>query len=159
MDIKIQSDEGKFKFRVCGILEHNGKYLAVKINENKFYCLPGGHVELGEDTETAVKREMKEELGYDIKIKKLASINQNFFVDADGKKFHEIGYYYIVNAVDEKNVNPNDYTCEELDKGKWQHLAFKWFTKEELKNIDFRPKYIVNCFDKTSPSLEITRDL
>ena len=51
MDIKIDSNEGKFKFRVCGILKHQNKYLIVKINNNKFYCLPGGHVELDEDTE------------------------------------------------------------------------------------------------------------
>ena len=70
MDIGINSEEGKFKFRVCGILEHDGKYLAVKMNNNNFFCLPGGHVELGEDTETAVQREMREELGYEVKIKK-----------------------------------------------------------------------------------------
>ena len=70
MDISIKSEEGKFKFRVCGVLEHNNKYLLVKMNENNFYCLPGGHVELGEDTDTAVVREMQEELGYQVKIKK-----------------------------------------------------------------------------------------
>lgn len=158
MDIGINSEEGKFKFRVCGILEHDGKYLAVKMNNNNFFCLPGGHVELGEDTETAVQREMREELGYEVKIKKLVSINQNFFIGVDGRQFHEIGYYYIVNAVNEKNINASDYTREELDKGKIQHLEFRWFTKEELKDIDFRPKYIVDCFDKSEPTLKITRD-
>lgn len=158
MDIGINSEEGKFKFRVCGILEHDGKYLAVKMNNNNFFCLPGGHVELGEDTETAVQREMREELGYEVKIKKLVSVNQNFFVGVDGRQFHEIGYYYIVNAINEKNINASDYTREELDKGKIQHLEFKWFTKEELKAIDFRPKYIVDCFDKSEPTLKITRD-
>lgn len=158
MDIKIDSNEGKFKFRVCGILEYKGKYLAVRMNNNTFFCLPGGHVELGEDTDMAITREMKEELGFDVKIKRLVSINQNFFNGADGRKFHEIGYYYIVNAVDESKINPNDYTREEMDKGKLQHLTFKWFTKEELKNIDFRPNYITNCFDKTETTLEITRD-
>lgn len=158
MDIGINSEEGKFKFRVCGILEHDGKYLAVKMNNNNFFCLPGGHVELGEDTETAVQREMREELGYEVKIKKLVSINQNFFVGVDGRQFHEIGYYYIVNAINEKNINASDYTREELDKGKIQHLEFRWFTKEELKDIDFRPKYIVDCFDKSEPTLKITRD-
>lgn len=133
MDIGINSEEGKFKFRVCGILEHDGKYLAVKMNNNNFFCLPGGHVELGEDTEMAVQR-------------------------VDGRQFHEIGYYYIVNAINEKNINASDYTREELDKGKIQHLEFKWFTKEELKAIDFRPKYIVDCFDKSEPTLKITRD-
>ena len=29
MDISIKSEEGKFKFRVCGILEYDGKYLFV----------------------------------------------------------------------------------------------------------------------------------
>ena len=96
MDVKIDCAEGKFKFRVCGIVRVNNKYLTVKIQNNDFYCLPGGHVELGEDTDSAVLREMKEELGYEVKIVKLVSIIQNFFKAKDGRKFHELGYYYIV---------------------------------------------------------------
>lgn len=157
MDIKIDSAEGKFKFRVCGILEHNNKYLAVNMNDNGFYCLPGGHVELGEDTDTAVLREMQEELGYQVKIKRMVAFSQNFF-EGKGKKFHEIGVYYIVNAVDEKQVNTNDYIREELDKGVVQHLEFKWFTKQELKQIDFRPKFIADCLDKRDVVFDITRD-
>ena len=157
MDIKIDSTEGKFKFRVCGILEHNNKYLAVNMNDNGFYCLPGGHVELGEDTDTAVLREMQEELGYPVKIKRMVAFSQNFF-EGKGKKFHEIGVYYIVNAVDEKQVNTNDYIREELDKGMVQHLEFKWFTKQELKQIDFRPKFIADCLDKRDVVFDITRD-
>lgn len=157
MDIKIDSTEGKFKFRVCGILEHNNKYLAVNMNDNGFYCLPGGHVELGEDTDTAVLREMQEELGYPVKIKRMVAFSQNFF-EGKGKKFHEIGVYYIVNAVDEKQVNTNDYIREELDKGVVQHLEFKWFTKQELKQIDFRPKFIADCLDKRDVVFDITRD-
>lgn len=158
MDVKIDNEYGKFKFRVCGILEHNGKYLVVKMNENKFFCLPGGHVELGEDTDTAVLREMHEELGYEITIKKLVAINQNFFKDNDGKNFHEIGFYYIVKAKNEKDINAHDYEREELDKGKIQHLIFKWLTKEELKNLDFRPKFLTECLDKEETVINITRD-
>ena len=158
MDIRIDEEEGKFKFRVCGILECNNKFLAVKMNDNPFYCLPGGHVELGEDTNQAILREMEEELGYAVKIQKLVSINQNFFNGVDGKKFHEIGFYYIVNAVDESKINLSDYVREELDKGTIQHLDFKWFTKEELKKIDFRPAFVVDCLDKLGVELNITRD-
>ena len=50
MDIKIDTLTDRFKFRVCGILKHNNKYLGVKIQNNTFYCLPGGHAEIGEDT-------------------------------------------------------------------------------------------------------------
>ena len=158
MDIKIDNSEGKFKFRVCGILENNGKYLTVKLNDNKFFCLPGGHVELGEDTDTAVLREMKEELNFSIKIKRLVAINQNFFYTKEGKPFHEIGFYYIINAIDENDINTNDYQREELDKGKIQHLEFKWFTKEELKQIDFRPSFIPDCFDLAETKIITTKD-
>ena len=78
MDIKIDCEEGKFKFRVCGILRVQDKYLVVKINDNNFYCLPGGHVELGEDTDTAVLREMHEELGYKVNIERMVCVVQNF---------------------------------------------------------------------------------
>jgi len=158
VDIRLDEQEGKFKFRVCGILEHNGKYLAVKINRNKFYCLPGGHVELDEDTDSAVLREMHEELGFEVKIKKLISINQNFFKTDTGKPFHELGYYYVVEAVNEKDINPEDYEREELDKGEWKHLEFKWFTKEELQKADFKPDFIAYNLDNDTPLLNITRD-
>lgn len=158
MDIKIDSSEGKFKFRVCGALKHNNKYLVVKMNQNNFYCLPGGHIELGEDTNQAILREMEEELGYKVKIERLIAINQNFFKGIDGKDFHEMGFYYVVNAVDENEINTNNYEREELDKGKIQHLQFVWATKEELKNMDFRPKFIVDCLDKSTVDISITRD-
>ena len=143
MDIKINNEDGKFKFRVCGILKFNNKYLVVKINNNKFYCLPGGHVELGEDTNEVVVREMEEELSFKVKIEKMLCVVQNFFKDENGKTFHELGYYYVVTPEDEKSVNAKDYERDELDKGKIQHLDFKWVTLEELKNLDFRPKVIV----------------
>ena len=158
MDIRLDENEGKFKFRVCGILEYNNKYLVVKINNNDFYCLPGGHVELGEDTDKAVLREMEEELGYPVKIQKLVAVNQNFFKGVDGKKFHELGFYYIVNAVDESKINKDDYVRDELDKGEIQHLVFKWASLEQLKSMDFRPKFIINCLDGDETEISITRD-
>ena len=142
MDVKINCEEGKFKFRVCGILKVNNKYLTVKIADNDFYCLPGGHVELGEDTDHAVLREMKEELGYEVKITKLVSIIQNFFKSKDNTIFHELGYYYIVEPVNINDVNTNDYTIQELDKGKLVNLEFKWFTIEELQNAKFLPEVL-----------------
>lgn len=158
MDIKIDSNEGKFKFRVCGILKHQNKYLIVKINNNKFYCLPGGHVELDEDTDCAVLREMKEELNFEVKIKKLIAINQNFFKTENNLPFHELGFYYIVEAKNENDIIFEDYSRDELDKGIIQHLDFKWCTLEELKNIDFKPNFIVDTLQNDNFVLKTTRD-
>ncbi|MBE7082432.1 MAG: NUDIX domain-containing protein [Clostridiales bacterium] len=139
MDIKIDCDEGRFKFRVCGILRVQDKYLVVKINDNNFYCLPGGHVELGEDTDTAVLREMHEELGYKVDIERMVCVVQNFFKTAQGKPFHEMGYYYVVTPQNLEDVNLEDHVRMEMDKGKLQRLEFKWVTIEQLKQLDFRP--------------------
>ena len=158
IDVKINCDEGKFKFRVCGILKVGNKYLTVKIGENNFYCLPGGHVELGEDTDTAILREMKEELGYEVKILKLASIVQNFFKTKDNKVFHELGYYYIVEPVNIHEVNLNNYTITENDKGKLVNLEFKWFTLEELQNIKFLPEILKTKLNNEYLTHLITRD-
>lgn len=158
MDIRIDSESGKFKFRVCGILENDKKYLVVKMGGNDFYCLPGGHVELGEDTNIAVLREMKEELGFDVEIKRLVAINQNFFKSKDGKDFHELGFYYIVTAKDSSKITPNDYEREELDKGQWKHLEFKWVSFDELQKIDFRPTFLKNCLNSNEVLISTTRD-
>ena len=158
IDVKIDSAEGKFKFRVCGILKVKDKYLTVKIQNNDFYCLPGGHVELGEDTDSAVLREMKEELGYEVKIVKLVSIIQNFFKAKDGRVFHELGYYYIVEPTNLDDVNLDDYVITELDKGKLVRLEFKWFTLDELKQTRFLPEVLKHELDNTTFTSIITRD-
>lgn len=158
MDVKIDCSEGKFKFRVCGILKVKDKYLTVKIQDNDFYCLPGGHVELGEDTDSAVLREMKEELGYEVKIDRLVSIIQNFFKAKDGRMFHELGYYYIVEPKNIEDVNLENYVVTENDKGKLVRLEFRWFTLEELKQERFLPEVLKEQLGNTSLTNIITKD-
>ena len=158
MDVRIDNEEGKFKFRVCGVLKVNNKYLTVKIQGNDFYCLPGGHVELGEDTDSAILREMKEELGYEVKIDRLISIVQNFFKTKDGKVFHELGYYYIVEPKNIENVNLEDYVIVENDKGKMVKLDFKWFTLEELQTAYFLPESLKGQLNNLKLESIITRD-
>ena len=141
MDIRIDSNGEHFKFRVCGILTHNNKYLLVKIQQNSFYCFPGGHAEIGEDTITAVKREMTEELGFKIKVKSLTAIAQNLFKNLKDELVHELSFYYLVEAENEDDLNPNDYEVQECDKGVMKTLKFKWFTEEEMKKTDCRPAF------------------
>lgn len=154
MDLKIVDQDKKFKCRVNGILVQEGKVLGVKINDNNFYCCPGGHVELGEDSKTAMIREFKEETGLDVKIEKLVCIMENFFEGGE-YLFHEISFYYLLscNNLYDKNL---DFKIEENDKGKLVQLDFKWFDlqtindefrpsvlKEKLKNGDFNFEHII----------------
>ena len=79
MDVKIKADEGCYKYRVSGVIVKDNKLLTVNICDNGFYCLPGGHIHLGEDSVTAVNREIKEEVGITCKSVKLLSLIENFF--------------------------------------------------------------------------------
>lgn len=65
---------------IDGIIIENKKVLLIKRVIEPFrgcWVLPGGHVEYGEKVEEAVTREMKEELGVSVKIKKLIGIYSN----------------------------------------------------------------------------------
>ena len=151
IDVRIDETEGHFKFRVAGVLRCGDRFLFVKMNKNDFYCLPGGHVELGENTEQAVLREMEEELGFKVKISRFLGEAQNFYERKDGSLFHELGYYYEVEAVEEKNITKEDYYREENDKGFIQHLEFKWFTLEQLKNVLIKPDFLVELLLSDNP--------
>lgn len=141
-DIKIFTENCNFKFRVCGILNVGNKILTVQMCDNGFYCLPGGHVELGEDTETAVLREMKEEVGCTVKITKLLAVVENFFNRSDNKSFHELGFYYMVEPTNINEVNLENYTIIENDKDESVKLEFKWIPSNELKDSNFKPIFL-----------------
>ncbi|MCI8618056.1 MAG: NUDIX domain-containing protein [Clostridia bacterium] len=148
-DIKIDNGTGNFKFRVNGILMHDNEVLVVKMQNNPFYCLPGGHVKLGEDTQNAVIREIKEETGYNSHINKLITTTENFFERKNGKKIHELGFYYLLNLDDKENVNAKEYEAVEENEDKVE-LHFKWIPIDKLESVDFRPQELKEKLQKNN---------
>lgn len=135
IDIKIDNLYENFKFRVNGILIHDNRILLVKIHKNNFYCLPGGHVKVGEDTEHAIMREFKEETGYTVKVNKLIAITENFFTRENKKRIHELGIYYLLDIEDKEKINYKESETMEDD----MKMYLKWIPVKEIKNIDFKP--------------------
>ena len=138
-DVRIDTEDKGFKYRVCGIVLQDDKLLVQIMKNNESYCLPGGHVEIGENTEKAVLREMQEETEKEYNIETLIAINENFFMHND-KEYHELGFYYILSPKEKMEVK--DYSRIEVDKGEIKKLEFKWVRVEELKNIDFQPAFL-----------------
>ena len=66
-------DKYSFQIRVTGILIENNQLLLVKqrVSPGRAWSLPGGRVEAGETLDEAIKREMLEETGLEIKVEKL----------------------------------------------------------------------------------------
>ena len=77
------------------ILNENGDLLLVRRNSEPgkgLWSIPGGVVELGESLDQALKREVKEETGLDIKSLKLLDVFEVVEKDYSGK----IRYHYII---------------------------------------------------------------
>ena len=57
--------------RAAGVLIQGGKILLQRDKNGVEYAVPGGHVQVGEETQNALKREFCEEMGVKIAIKRL----------------------------------------------------------------------------------------
>lgn len=148
MEIDIKDENKRFKFRVCGVVKQNEKFLFIKHMKNNFYCLPGGRVEIGEDTESAIKREMEEELGTEVKIERLLTISQNIFKQENGLLFHELVFYYLVSPVNK--LLTKKFEKDEIDKGVLCHHIFDWFSYNELNQTNFKPENLKEILTQKS---------
>lgn len=88
-----------------GIILKDNKILAVREFDRKknehFYRLVGGGIEFGEKGAEALKREFMEELGIEIKVKKLLGALENLFT-FEGENGHEICLIYETEFADKE---------------------------------------------------------
>lgn len=83
--VEIYSDNGTFQGIV--LIERRNKPIGLAI--------PGGFVDIGETVETAVVREMKEELSLDVTIQSLLGVYSD---PARDSRFHCVSIVYICKA-------------------------------------------------------------
>lgn len=145
--IKIKTNDYNFKFRASGLIIRDNKLLVVEMDDSGFFCLPGGYVELGETTEVAIKRELTEETGQEITIKKYLGVVENYFINKYSQKMHEISFYYLLDFTN-NNIKTNDFTLIENDKGHKIKLSFKWLNIDNLNNFDIRPIFLKELIKK-----------
>ena len=91
MDVSVMIENIKFNYRVATIIRNGDKILLHKSKKDDFYAIPGGRIMVGEDSETALKREFVEEIGANIFIKKYLGTIENFF-EYNGKKLSQTQY-------------------------------------------------------------------
>lgn len=111
----------------------------MRVNKTSYFHIPGGHIEIGEDSKEAIIREIKEEIGCDVQEANLFVIQENFWI-RNNRKCHGIEFYYIIKP--KQQLQMIDCEKVEIDKGEEKLLELKWVTSEELKDIDLRPTNI-----------------
>src|SRR3712207_1470731 len=86
----------RFKYRVADVRVHDGYVLLTKADQDAYWILPGGRVEIGEDTRAALAREFLEETGQKARVGDLLRVAENFF-RLDGTDYHELALTYTIS--------------------------------------------------------------
>lgn len=142
-----------FRYRAAAIIIENGNVLFAGNERESYYYSIGGGVHIGESAEEAVKREVLEETGVEYEVERLAFIHENFF-DGDGtlegKKCHEIAFYFLMKPRGTQELNSNSYTQGIKENMHWlpidklnDYRAYPTFFKEKLKNLKNEIQHII----------------
>jgi 8-oxo-dGTP diphosphatase len=122
-------DDCLYRVAIRVIVVRGGRLLLVKEASDNWWALPGGGVDHGETIESALVREVEEELG-------VPAIG----VSSDFQIVHyNIGN--VVNGVPRVNLFFRAAIPEESLKITDHITGWRWFTKEEFLKLDMHSSY------------------
>ncbi len=135
------NNETKFNYRVAALIIQNNKVFLQTSSNEDFYALPGGRVNLFEDSKEAMVREIKEELGIKISVDDalLIDVVENFFI-YNNMKYHELLFIYRFELPD--NITIED-GLKTLDKDNNYNY---WKGFKEIKNLNIKPVIIKDIY-------------
>ncbi|PKR79161.1 NUDIX hydrolase [Halalkalibacillus sediminis] len=126
-----------FNYRVAAVMIEKGYVLIHKQTKDNHWALPGGRVEVLEDSQSSVKRELKEELNVEVKIDQLLWFSENFF-EYKKRNFHELGLFYKVSPV----KGSFDYDLEPFYGEEGEHVTYQWVPIAEIDKILLYPEFL-----------------
>lgn len=136
MDISFKTPHGRFNYRVSAVIIRNGCLLTMQDNAYSYSYLPGGRVKMGETTETAIHRELQEELHADLPVLRPLWFCQDFFTEEDtDERFHEICIYHLVDG---NRLPEGDFAYAEGDRLN----RFHWTSLEDVRHMRLYPEFI-----------------
>lgn len=140
MVITIKDEGLRFGARVGAVIynKEKTKVLLEKQSEDR-YVFPGGRIEIHEDSNTAIVRELKEELNLNIS-PKLKYIME-MFVSSPRTKYHEIGLYYLLSICEEEI--PNNFHSLDADSV-FMWVPIKMLDKYNVLGKPIKDKIINN---------------
>ena len=94
MDIDFTIENNRLNARASALIfnKDKTKILLFKIENRDYYMLPGERINFYEDSLTAIKREIKEEIGYNLDYQ-LIAIEENF-ITRDNIKITQYCFCY-----------------------------------------------------------------
>ncbi len=138
--ISFPIDGQRFNFRVAGIILVDGHVLVCREDDDDYCMLPGGRIELGEDSRLSLEREIAEELDLPAEIGNLVATSESFY-RREGEAFHEIGFFYDV-SLPRQGPDGNSPWLKRFDEG--HDLSFYWLplSGAELEGFNLLPRWL-----------------
>ena len=141
--ITFERDGTRFTYRTVGVCVEDGWALLHRAVRDEFWSLPGGRVEFGEESASALGRELREELGVDAEVGRLLWVVENFFA-LDGTPYHELGLYYAFTLPPDSALR--DKTREHAGREEGLdaplRLIFRWFPLAALADLPLYPVFL-----------------
>ena len=149
MDINFKEEGYTFNFRVAALIRNGNKILVEQNKQVDYYGLPGGRCKLGEDSISAIKREMLEETKEEMEYVRSVGILENFFISRyTNSPYHEILIIHelefknkevyrkdnIINLEEKKDVKFYWKEIDELNKRK-PEIVFKHLNDKEFFHL------------------------
>lgn len=138
MDWLFKVDNNICALRVAGILVRDGKIYLQKEKSGDEYAIPGGHVRIGETTEEALIREYREEIGADIKCKRLAWTEECFW-EWNGRSAHTICFYYLIDLCRQEDIPDRNEFSPHRDN---ENVLSGWVRLDDIKDITVYPEFL-----------------
>ncbi len=137
MDISTNIYGTNFNLRTRGIIIKNNKLLCINDKGTYFY-LPGGRIHINENAKVALKREIKEELGFNCTINECIYVHEAFY---NGN--HEVCFYFLIDIKDLPDKNFKNKEEEKINK-------FYWLDLNTIEKYTVYPKKIIELIKNSS---------
>lgn len=136
--IHLERARQRFNYRVAAVIIDSGRVLLHRAEHDTFWALPGGRVELMEPAHQAIRRELREELGVDVRIERLLWVVETFFEHA-GAAWHELALYFLVELAPDAPLRQQP-TCDGYEGP--VRLIFRWFDLAGLEHVRLLPSFL-----------------